>query len=273
MNMSATLKGNNVIANCSGCDGAKTSYEYKDTDDGRVFGLVNDNVAHKIMGEDGREHKGKQRIFRLLRCSTCGRAGMVQLSKDNYGVTYLMDFYPHSTNVLEIPKGTPKDIVSEFREAESDASHGNFRSAGAMLRSTIEKVLSKHGYVEFHLSKNIQNALKEGLITRVLKNKTVEVVKSLGDTVLHKEWRQIKESEYEEAHQYTKQIIEEFFSDPKEVLKLLMDVGRLDANGHIVVKLTEDEALKRAKKILDEIEKRLIKEQRMIKKKTTSPKP
>lgn len=268
------LKGNNVIANCPGCDGAKTTFEFRDSDKGREYGYVIDDIEHTIIDETGMDHKAKRRIYRLLKCSTCGRAGMSQISEGKNGQNYLVDFYPHSTSILELPKETPEDIVSEFREAESDASHGNIRSAGAMLRSTLEKVLQKHGYIDFHLTDNIKDAFQEGLITRVLKNKTEQVVKSLGDTILHKEWRKISEAEYEEAHQYTRQIIEEFFSDPREVLKLIMEAGRLDANGHLITKEKTKEEKEKEVKTLRDIADVITKEWAVeVKANITPPKP
>lgn len=251
--MSVQLKGNNVIANCPDCDGAKTTFEFRDTNSGREYGYVVDDVHHQLFDETGTPHTGKRRIYRLLKCSTCGRAGMSQVSEGVNGRVYLIDFYPHSTVVLEVPKGTPEGVLSEFREAEDDASHENFRSAGAMLRSTIEKVLQNHGYTDYSLKKNIENAQKEGLFTRVLKNKTENVVKTLGDTILHREWRKITESEYNEAHQYTKQLIDAFYSDPKEVLVLLMEAGRLDSNGHSIIKIKVEDKIRVLEKAILEI--------------------
>lgn len=155
--------------------------------------------------------------YKLLTCNGCSLAAFAEFRKYGSNPSTFNDFYPRIKQVIPLPKDTPADISSEFRSAENCANIDEFRPAAAMLRSTIEKVLSEHGYNDWLLSKNLERLKKDRLITAPLARKNEQIVKALGDEVLHKKWRDITPEEYLVAQEYTVKLIDAFYGDIEEV--------------------------------------------------------
>lgn len=207
----------NVRAKCPNCDGAISNFLYRDSS-GREFGYITLNDTLEQCDECS--SRNGNIIFRLLSCSSCSY-GAVAKYFQHPGSVHLLEFFPESIDILEIPKLVPKEIESEFREAEKCASVGARRGACALLRSTLEKILNAHGYTERYLSNNIANATKDGVITKVLSERASEVIKLLGDEVMHKDWREISYEEYVLTHGYCQRIMENFYDSP-ELVKIIL---------------------------------------------------
>lgn len=220
--MQAILSGNKIIAKCPNCRGAVSNFLFND-DSGSNLGSVSTIKENWVQG-----YRYEKMDYRLARCAGCGRGGLAEIYRDaGLNKTHFADFYPHSLNHLRIPASTPEGIASEFFEAEVCASVGAYRAGAAMLRSTLEKTLKDHGYTEWKLSTNLKNLGEDGIIPIPLKEKATSIVKVLGDDVMHKEWREIEEEEFEEAHKYTQKILDAFYDDAETVKKILIQKRRL----------------------------------------------
>jgi uncharacterized protein DUF4145 len=172
-------------------------------------------------------------LFHACRCTVCSRGGIAKLLDSGRAETaVLVSFIPNAPEELAVPPGVPADILKEFREAELDASYGAYRSACAMLRSVLEKTLTANGYVEVEIlnkeGKEVLNkrgdavsstkllhridaAANDKIITETRQQRAHENVRVLGNDVLHDEWREVKEGEFEEAHKYMQRILEDFY--------------------------------------------------------------
>jgi hypothetical protein len=134
-------------------------------------------------------------------------------------------FLPQAIDRAELPDKVPADIVSEFRESELDAAHGAYRSGSAMLRSVLAKTLKKNGYDEVEipvagamkktrqLFHRIEAAANDAVITQARKTRAQENIGVLGNDILHDDWREVKQDEYEEAHHYAQRILEDLYDD------------------------------------------------------------
>jgi len=220
--MKPIFENGNVKAFCPDCQ-ARTSFEYQSK--GQDFGTIEIAKSHL--------YKGQQCIliiYKLLRCASCYRGGIAKVhtpKKYVYLDTVLEDFLPFSIEKASVPKDVPKDIEKEFREAEICASLKAFRAASAMLRSTLEKVLKSNGYTEGNLKEKIDSACGDGIITAVRKQRAHEDVRVLGNDVLHDEWREVIDTEYNDAHHYAQRILEDFYDDRPTVEKLLEASNRI----------------------------------------------
>ncbi|TSC86706.1 MAG: hypothetical protein G01um10147_787 [Microgenomates group bacterium Gr01-1014_7] len=219
--MKPQLIGNGIRARCPDCGGAVTTFEFD-----------SQNSGHGYILHDTQHHYDRQTFSRILyylgKCAGCGRGGLAKIH--DYGNVKdgaLEWFFPMSIESLEVPTQTPEPIKKEFEEAELCASVGARRAGAAMLRSTLEKVLRDHGYTERHLTVNIKNAGEDQVITLVLKRQISDVVKVLGDEVLHQSWREVTEEEFELAHEYTQNILKNFYDYPDTVAEILKEKGRL----------------------------------------------
>jgi hypothetical protein len=141
---------------------------------------------------------------------------------------YLKAFYPLCAEQLPLPNDTPREILSEFREAELCAANQAYRGASALLRSTLEKVLKLNGYSKGNLLERIREACAERSITQQRESRAQEI-RLLGNDVLHDEWRAVDSEEVEKATHYTQRIIEDFYDNRDVVKELLMKAGRLKA--------------------------------------------
>lgn len=49
----------------------------------------------------------------------------------------------------------------------------------------------------------------------------------LGNDVMHDDWREVTEQEFDEAHRYAQRILEDFYDDRPTVEALLISKGRM----------------------------------------------
>jgi hypothetical protein len=151
----------------------------------------------------------------------------------NIQTATLEEFYPFSVNTVPLPADVPADIQSEFREAEQCASVGANRAASALFRSVLEKALKANGYTKGNdptlrdLQKRIDAAAADGAITDARRRRAHENIRSLGNDVLHDDWRRVDDEEVEDAHRYSQRILEDLYDDRITVEALLIAKGRL----------------------------------------------
>jgi Domain of unknown function (DUF4145) len=144
----------------------------------------------------------------------------------------LEEFYPTSIDSAKIPAAVPAGIKAELREAELSASVGAWRGASALLRSTLEKTLKANGYASgdlerANLQKRIDAAAADGVITEARQKKAHSDIRVLGNDVLHDEWREVKQDEFEVAHHYTQRILEDFYDDRQTIESILKEKKRI----------------------------------------------
>ena len=224
----------NVLARCPDCD-AITNFE---PNSGPQHGLGSIVINERHM-YDGRWFP--RFIWRFYRCAQCNR-GALDKVHDNGGqdrhLDQISDFLPQAIDRAKLPDKVPADIVSEFRESELDAAHGAYRSGSAMLRSVLEKTLKKNGYDEVEipvagamkktrqLFHRIEAAANDAVITQARKTRAQENIGVLGNDILHDDWREVKQDEYEEAHHYAQRILEDLYDDRTTVETILKAKGR-----------------------------------------------
>jgi hypothetical protein len=224
----------NVTANCPGCNGALSSFQW------RTQGLQNKIEYGAIYYEKEIILKRKPLKVgfqcRLYRCMGCGRGAlaviMIKESRNNFpdNITALVDFYPETSKSLPLPSQVPQNIVNEFREAEKCISANCYRAAAAMFRSVLDKVFRENGYKTKdlrNLIKQIDVAHSEGIITESRKKKAHADIRVLGNDVLHDEWRKILKDEVGLSHHYTQRVIEDFYDDRETVEKILITKERI----------------------------------------------
>ena len=144
----------------------------------------------------------------------------------------LEEFYPHVIEEFELPDDVPEEIEKEFREAEVCAGIGANRAAAALFRSALEKTLKLNGYVKQgnrlkDLYAKIDEASSDHVITDPLRRRAHDEVRTLGNDVLHDEWRIVTDDEVALAHRYTQRIIEAFYDTRDEVEKILKAKNRI----------------------------------------------
>ena len=142
----------------------------------------------------------------------------------------LAEFFPFSIDSAQLSPSVPADIQAEFREAELCASVGARRGAAALLRSTLEKALVENGYTDQvagrTLTAKINKATEDGVLTQPRKQSAQDIVKVLGDEVLHRDWREVEPEEVDRAHHYVQRILEDFYDDRPTVASILKDKKR-----------------------------------------------
>jgi Domain of unknown function (DUF4145) len=234
-------RDNNVLARCPNCD-AITSFDDKGHSNTRLGAVIIDGL-HDFEGRPF-----SRILWQALRCSVCSRGAMAQIHDIGSSQTAVIgDFIPAAMERAMLPATVPDDIVNEFRESELDAAHGAYRSASAMLRSVLEKALKKNGYEEVdvkdkqgnvvmdkqgnpktsnRLIDRIDAAAGDGIITETRQKRAHENIRVLGNDVLHDDWREVKEEEFEEAHKYAQRILEDFYDDRPTVESRLTVRGR-----------------------------------------------
>lgn len=220
--MNPIFKNSHVTICCPGCNGAQSTYEHRL--EGKEFGTIVVENRHTYQ-----DQAFTRIIYILMKCAGCSAAGLAKVhctNSQSEGV--LESFYPYSFQPAKLPKATPQEVVNEFREAESCMSHQLWRSASAMFRSAIEKTLKANGYTkEKNLEQKIDAAAADGVITEARKQKAHDEVRSLGNDVLHDEWRLVSMEEAESAHHYIQRIVEDFYDDRTAVEKILNQKGRI----------------------------------------------
>jgi hypothetical protein len=143
------------------------------------------------------------------------------------------NFFPLSIDAAPLPNNVPTDIQKEFREAELCASVGANRGASALFRSALEKTLKANGYTKekdstlTDLKKRIDAAANDGVITAARQQKAHDDIRTLGNDVLHDEWREVSDTEVEDSHHYTQRILEDLYDDRSTVESILVAKGKL----------------------------------------------
>jgi hypothetical protein len=231
-----------VLAHCPDCD-ADTSFDAEGFSGTRMGTSIADG-RHMYAGT-----VYTRVLWQALRCSVCNRGAMAKFhDQGNTQSAMLEDFIPHSVEEAAVPATVPADILKEFREAELDAAHSAYRSGSAMLRSVLEKTLTKNGFdtVEIRDTQGALEVDKQGnpkksnklihridaaawdkLITETRQKRAHENIRVLGNDILHDDWREVDESEFAEAQKYTQRILEDFYDDRPTVEARLKVLGRL----------------------------------------------
>lgn len=217
----ATIKENGqLIAHCPTCDGALSSYLYGDPRQGE-YGQI-------FRAVDGYSSE----VYRLVRCSNCGSGALATyLSHQNEPNMELLDFYPEADGTQQVlPKGVPDGIAREFREGESCADAKCYRAAAAMFRSVLDKTLRASGYKikkGTPLEQQIDLAAADGVITAARKKRAHEEIRTLGNYVLHDEWRSVSLDEVNTAREYAGRLLHDLYDDRETVLAVLREKGRV----------------------------------------------
>ena len=220
--MDPVFVNGNVRADCPGC-GVPSTFEYRNPDEGgKEFGSVILNKHHKYKNANY-----TRIIHKLLRCTVCNRPGVAKLHVDNvYTQGVLELFWPSSITSAKLPDNAPDQIEKELREAESCMSVEAWRGAAALLRSALEKTLIENDYNERSLYQKIEAAGNDGIITSARRQRAQDLIRTLGNDVLHEEWRVVTREEVEDAHHYVARVIEDLYDDRATAEAVLTEKGR-----------------------------------------------
>ena len=99
----------------------------------------------------------------------------------------------------------------------------------------LEKTLKVNGYIKTNdptlrdLQRRIDAAAADGVITDARRKRAHDEIRSLGNDVLHDDWREIKDDEVEDSHRYMQRILEDFYDDRPTVEAVLIAKGKLPA--------------------------------------------
>jgi hypothetical protein len=220
--MSAQLQRStyNVTANCPGCEavsnfspiGTATVAE-NNTYMGTAYGRV---------------------VYVFGQCAQCKRGSLATVLDNGRAVgSMLLDFQPKPVAAAQLPTAVPEELVTEFREAENCAASDFNRAASALYRSVLEKALKLNGYVKGNdaslrdLQKRIDAAAADGVITEARKKRAHDEIRTLGNDVLHDDWREVTEDEVELAHKYMQRVLEDLYDDRVTVEAILVAKGKL----------------------------------------------
>jgi hypothetical protein len=219
--MKPQLAGNySVSAHCPTC---------------KVVTSFDQRYAAVVMGPHTHKGRNYQRVVYVSsQCARCGLGALATVPDDgNSQSAVLESFFPISIDTLPLPNAVPREIQTEFREAESCASFGANRAASALFRSVLEKTLKANGYIKSNdpslrdLQKRIDAAAADGVITDARRKRAHDEVRTLGNDVLHDDWREISAEEVEDSHRYTQRILEDFYDDRGTVEAVLTAKGKL----------------------------------------------
>lgn len=220
-------KQGTIIAHCPGCCGSKSSFSWKD-DKGKEFGAILYQIESRTFGG-----RNCNKTHRLFRCSGCGGGalGVIifdELSEYPGDNNKLIDFYPQSTNPLELPRKVPDGIKNEFREAEKCFYHKCYRAAAGLFRSVLDKTMRDNGYKNVgSLKDQIDAAADDGVITQARKKKAHDEIRVLGNEVVHDEWHEIDEATVEASRHYCQRILEDLYGDRDTVETILRSKSRI----------------------------------------------
>jgi uncharacterized protein DUF4145 len=173
-------------------------------------------------------------LYILCQCARCERGGLAVVPDDGNRQTAALDsFFPVSPDASTLPATVPLDIQTEFREAELCAAFKANRAASALFRSVLEKTLKANGYTKGNdptlkdLQRRIDAAAADGVITDARRKKAHDDIRSLGNDVLHDDWRQVTDDEVENSHRYTQRVLEDFYDDRATVEALLIAKNKI----------------------------------------------
>jgi hypothetical protein len=228
---------NSVLALCPDCD-AITSWDTQGFS-ATQMGTTLINRTHPYGGQ-----LYSRILWQAFRCAVCSRGGIGKIHDNGNSQTAVLEsFIPSAIEKANLPAVVPADIQAEFREAELDASNGAYRSASAMLRSVLEKTLTKNGYDEVNVTTpsgtvrrsnrlidRIDAAASDQVITEARQQRAHQNIRVLGNDVLHEDWREVQPQEYEDAHKYAQRILEDFYDDRPTVEARLTARGRAFTN-------------------------------------------
>jgi len=189
----------------------------------REYGYIIDDGAHRYEDADfGRI------IYTFYACVVCKHPGVAKWHANNNFLEGKREwFWPSGMEASALPDVTPADLVAEFREAERVTSVNAWRAAAALLRSTLEKCLKANGYTNRQLFENIEDAKKDGLITAARAKSAHDVVRTLGNDVLHDTWRVVTDVEVVESFMFVQRILEDFYLGRAAVETALIAANRL----------------------------------------------
>lgn len=223
MSPQLNLSTYSVSARCPTCH-AITSFEQKS------FAHVEDYHSFNI-------NRFSRTLYVFSQCAGCRRGGLATIHDNGSRESAVLEsFFPLTVDTLSLPNNVPPEICAEFREAELCAALGANRAASALFRSVLEKVLRANGYTTDRdptlrdLQKRIDAAATDGIITDSRRRRAHEDVRSLGNDVLHDDWRQIIDEEVEASRRYTQRILEDFYDDRDTVKAILIDKQRITAS-------------------------------------------
>ena len=210
-----------VRAQCPDCGGALSVFDHKVQ--GGDLGVILNDRPHTYEGRQfTRVH------WRILRCSGCGRAGLAKFHDGGGGQSAVLEsFHPRALARATLPAGVPEGVEKEYREAEVCASVEAWRSASALLRSTLEKTLKGNGYTKGTLQQKIDEAAADGVITAARKQKAHDDIRVLGNEVVHDDSRSVSEDEVVSALHYAQRVLEDLYDDRPSVEAVLKTKGRL----------------------------------------------
>ncbi|HDR9103155.1 TPA: DUF4145 domain-containing protein [Burkholderia vietnamiensis] len=226
----ATINQNgHVQARCPTCSGALTSFQIGDPQRGHYGQLF-----RELEG-------GGVEIYRLACCSGCGAGALITLLNDGRYTT-LEDFYPEAEERQPLPANVPDGIVNEFREGEECAEAGCYRAAAALFRSVLDKTLRANGYKlkkGTPLEQQIDLAAEDGVITASRRKRAHDEIRTLGNDVLHDEWRKVVPEEVQTAKDYAARLLHDFYDDRETVLSVLRAKGRVSDDDKAVERDTD----------------------------------
>jgi Domain of unknown function (DUF4145) len=219
--MTPQLVGINILADCPDC-GVPTTFEHKKGGEESEFGTIIIYSEHLYAGR-----RFSRLLHKLYSCAVCSRPGVatLHLSAGLHGAT-LEAFWPAGRPNEPLPTGVPEGVLREFREAEICMSVRAWRGAAALLRSALENVLLANGFNESDLYKKIEAASIAGVITSARRRRAQDLVRVLGNDVLHEEWRDVSGSEVQDSHHYVSRIVEDLYDDRETIETLLRESGR-----------------------------------------------
>ena len=210
-----------VRAQCPDCGGALSIFDHKVQ--GKDLGAIVVDTRHPYDGSSF-----TRILWRLLRCSGCGRAGLAKFHDSGSSATSVLEsFHPRALPNASIPAVVPEGVLNEYREAELCASAEAWRAASALLRSTLEKTLNANGYTKGTLQQKIDDAAADGVITSARKQKAHDDIRVLGNEVVHDDWRPVSEDEVVSALHYAQRVLEDLYDDRPSVEAVLKAKGRL----------------------------------------------
>jgi hypothetical protein len=230
--------GIGVRARCPDCGGIPTTFEGRESS--REFGTVLQQTS-SAPGFVFQSRPFIRAIYRLVRCSVCGRGGLAtiydspvtfktedQKAHEGKPGVVLVEFFPVSIETLPLPTGCPLGIANEFREAERCASIGAWRGAIALLRSTVEKAFRVNGYdPRKSLKDRIDEAASDGIIRLAHRERAHKHIRLLGNDILHDDWREVTPDEFDDSHTYVQWILQDFYDARPEVEQILKKGGKV----------------------------------------------